>query len=146
MYRPAYNPYATPALVGGQQQSTQWVDIPFNYVYDRTLLAGERLESESVPIDNDSDFMLRAIQLGAGPSTFNFLVYDSQGYYLMDDPLPGNVLVTNFRYMPMPVIPDLPFPAGSSIGLRVNNLDVAQPITIQLIFCGVKRYYLRGQA
>ena len=144
MYRPANNPYATPALVGGQQQSEQWIDMPFNYVYDRTLSADERLESQSVTVDNDSDFLLRGIQLGAGPSTFTFVLYDSQGYYLMDEPIPGNVLVTNFRYMPLPVIPELPFPAGSSIGLRVNNTDPLQPITIQLIFCGVKRFYVRG--
>lgn len=142
MYRPLANPYATPALIGAQQQAPDlFTDVPFDYVYDRTLTAGQRLDGEAVDVDNDSDFLLRGIQLGAGLSTFEFQVYDTQGYYLSDEPIPGIVLYTNFRYLPLPIIPELPFPAGSSIGLRVVNTDGGAGITIQLIFKGVKRYY-----
>lgn len=142
MYRPLNNPYATPAMVGMQQPAPDlFVDLPFDYVYDKTLTAGQQLDSQSVPVDNDSDFMLRAIQLGAGPSTFDFLVYDTQGYYLSDELFPGIVLVNNFRYSPLVVSPELPFPAGSAIGLRIRNTDAVSSITIQLIFKGVKRFY-----
>jgi len=142
MYRPLDNPYATPAMVGTQQAAPSlFVDVPFDYVFDKTLTAGQQLNSESVPIDNDSDFMLRGIQLGAGPNTFQFLIYDTQGYYLSDELFPSAVLVNNFRYFPLPVAPELPFPAGSSIGIRIDNTDAVNPITVQLIFKGVKRYY-----
>jgi len=142
MYRPLNNPYATPAMVGTQQQAPDlFVDVPFDYVYDKTLTAGQQLDSQSVPIDNDSDFMLRGIQLGAGPSTFSFLIYDTQGYYLSDELFPGAILVNNFRYFPLPIIPELPFPAGSAIGIRIRNDDAVSSITVQLIFKGVKRFY-----
>jgi len=142
MYRPLTNPYATPAMVGTQQQAADlFIDVPFDYVYDKTLAASEELDSESVPIDNDSDFMLRGIQLGAGANTFQFLIYDTQGYYLSDELFPGIILVNNFRYIPLPIIPELPFPAGSAIGIRIKNTDAVNPLTVQLIFKGVKRYY-----
>lgn len=145
MYRPLTNPYATPAMVGTQQQAPDlFVDVPFDYVFDKTLAASEQLNSESVPIDNDSDFMLRGIQLGTGANTFRFLIYDTQGYYLSDELFPSAILFNNFRYIPLPIIPELPFPAGSAIGIRIENTDAVNPLTVQLIFKGVKRYYKYG--
>lgn len=132
-------------MVGTQQQAPDaYVDVSFDYVYDKTLAASEELDSESVPIDNDSDFMLRGVQLGAGASTFEYLIYDTQGYYLSDQLFPGVILVNNFRYFPMPIIPELPFPAGSAIGIRIKNTAAVNPLTVQLIFKGVKRFYTYG--
>ncbi len=146
MYRPLANPYATPAMISSPQQAPDlFTDVPFDYVYNKTLTAGQQLDGESVGIDNDSDFMLRGIQLGNSALTFDFLVYDTQGYYLSDERLPGIVLYTNFRFLPLPVVPELPFPAGSNIGIRIRNTDGGAPLAVQLIFKGVKRYYVGGR-
>lgn len=136
------NAYATPALNGINDQSPEgYVDVAFDYVYDVNLLASQLLRDQAVPIHVDSDFVWRAIILAVNTGVFSIRFSDSQGYYLSSGFLNSANFLSGAVPYPFPVFPELLIPAGSRIGIEIQDLSAA-PNTIQLILRGAKRYRL----
>jgi hypothetical protein len=136
------NPNATPVLNGLVPEFPMgYIDVSFDYVYDVTLLASQQLRDQSIPIHTDSDFVLRAIILSQATGAFSIRFNDSQGYYLSSGfMMSANFLSGTVPY-PYPIFPELLFPAGSRIGIEINELSVAGN-TVQMVFRGAKRYRL----
>jgi hypothetical protein len=136
------NPYGTPVLNGPVPEfPDNYIDLSFDYVYDVAMLASAVLRDQSVPIHTDSDFVLRAIILSQATGAFSIRFNDSQGYYLSAGfMMSANFLSGTVPY-PYPIFPELLFPAGSRIGIEINELTAA-PNTVQLVFRGAKRYRL----
>ena len=139
------NPHATPVLNGLVPEFPMgYIDVSFDYVYDVSLTALQQLRDQSIPIHTDSDFVLRAIILGQATAAFSIRFNDSQGYYLSSGfMLSANFLSGTVPY-PYPIFPELLFPAGSRIGIEINELagNAQEPNVIQMIFRGAKRYRL----
>ena len=138
----AVNPNATAVLNGLVPEfPEQYIDVSFDYVYDVALTASQQLRDQSVPIHTDSDFVLRAVILSQATGAFSIRFNDSQGYYLSAGfMMSANFLSGTVPY-PYPIFPELLFPAGSRIGIEINELTAA-PNTVQLVFRGAKRYRL----
>ena len=136
------NPYATPVLNGLVTETPEgFVDMCFDYVYDVTMAASQILRDQSVPIHTDSDFLWRAVILSQATGVFSFRFNDSQGYYLSSGfMLSANLLSGTVPY-PYPIFPELLMPAGSRIGIEINELSAA-PNTVQMVLRGAKRYRL----
>lgn len=140
----APNPHATPVLNGLVPEFPMgYIDVSFDYVYDVSLTALQQLRDQSIPIHTDSDFVLRAIILSQATGAFSIRFNDSQGYYLSAGfMLSANFLSGTVPY-PYPIFPELLFPAGSRIGIEINELANGQvPNVIQMVFRGAKRYRL----
>ena len=136
------NPYATPVLNGINPDFPQgFIDVAFDYVYDVAMLGNAQLRDQTVPIHTDSDFVWRGIELAAATGAFSIRFNDSQGYYFSN----GFLLSANFLSgtvpYPYPIFPETLFPAGSRIGIEINDLSGA-PNTVQLRLLGAKRYRL----
>lgn len=138
------NPFGTPVLNGvnaAEQFPEGYIDVDFTYVYDVTLTALQQLRDQAVPIHVDSDFALRAVILAINTGAFSIRFSDSQGYYLSSGfILSGNFLSGSVPY-PYPIFPELLLPAGSRLGIEINDLSNAGN-TIQILFRGAKRYHL----
>lgn len=136
------NPYATPVQNGLVPEFPQgFVDVSFDYVYDVNLGPSQILRDQSVPIHTDSDFVFRAIVLSLATGAFSIRFNDSQGYFLSSGfMLSANFLSGTVPY-PFPIFPELLFPAGSRIGIEINELSAA-PNTVQMLLRGAKRYRL----
>lgn len=139
------NPHGTPVLNGLVPEFPMgYIDVSFDYVYDVSLTALQQLRDQSIPIHTDSDFVLRAIILSQATGAFSIRFNDSQGYYLSSGfMLSANFLSGTVPY-PYPIFPELMFPAGSRIGIEINELagNAQAPNIIQMIFRGAKRYRL----
>lgn len=143
------NPYAPPAVTGLMDASPAgYKDLGYIYVFDATILAANpRWFNQWVPVHTDADFVLRAMGwvdlfLGAAAANFNYRIRDSQGYELSSGMIScGNL--SNEPSSPTPIVPELIFPAGSSIGLDLENI-AAWNIQFQMKFCGVRRYRIRS--
>ena len=136
------NAQGTPVLNGLVPEFPMgYIDVAFDYVYDVAMLANQVLRDQSVPIHTDSDFVLRAVALSQATGAFSIRFNDSQGYYLAS----GFLLSANFLSgtvpFPFPILPELLFPAGSRIGIEINELSGA-PNTVQMLLRGAKRYRL----
>lgn len=138
------NPFATPVLggVNAEEQFPEgYVDVDFTYTYDVTLTALQVLRDQAVPIHVDSDFALRAIIVAQNTGAFSIRFSDTQGYYLSSGfLLSGNFLSGSVPY-PFPIFPELLLPAGSRLGIEINELANGQNV-IQILFRGAKRYHL----
>jgi len=136
------NPHATPVLNGLTPEfPLGFIDVSFDYVYDVNLTALQQLRDQSVPIHTDSDFVLRAVILSQATGAFSIRFNDSQGYYLSSGfMLSANFLSGTVPY-PYPIFPEMLFPAGSRIGIEINDL-LGAPNTVQLLLRGAKRYRL----
>ena len=136
------NPYATPVQNGLVVETPDgFIDNDFSYVYDVNLLGSQILRDQSVPIHTDSDFVLRAIVLSQATAAFSIRFNDSQGYFLSSGVMLSANLLSGTVPYPFPVFPELLFPAGSRIGIEINELSAA-PNTVQMLFRGAKRYRL----
>jgi hypothetical protein len=142
------SPYAPPPVAGLNNASPAgFTDVDFTYVYDVTMpaapAAGSTLRDQQQPIDQDSDFALRGISyVGVIPGAFNVRFQDAQGFYLSSGMVSNGNLSANAA-SPTPVFPELILPAGSRIGIDIDNVAGA-PIQVQIAFRGVKRYRVRG--
>lgn len=138
------NPFATPVLAGVNAESQfpeGYIDVDFTYVYDVVLTALQSLRDQAVPIHVDSDFAFRAMIVAQNTGPFSIRRSDAQGYYLESGfLLSGNFLSGAVPY-PFPTFPELLLPAGSRLGIEINDLSNAQN-TIQILFRGAKRYHL----
>ena len=136
------NPNATQVLNGlSPEFPLGFIDVSFDYVYDVALTPLQQLRDQSVPVHTDSDFVLRAVVLSQATGPFSIRFNDSQGYYLGSGfMLSANFLSGTVPY-PYPIFPEMLFPAGSRIGIEINDLSAA-PNTVQLLLRGAKRYRL----
>ena len=138
------NQFASPALAGINAEAQfpeGYVDVDFTYVYDVVLLASQSLRDQAVPIHVDSDFALRAVMLAQNTGPFSIRFSDSQGYYLSSGFLLSGNFLSGAVPFPVPIFPELLLPAGSRLGIEINDLSAAQN-TIQILFRGAKRYHL----
>jgi hypothetical protein len=118
-----------------------YIDVAFDYVYDVAMLLNQVLRDQSVPIHTDSDFVLRAVVLSQATGAFSVRFNDSQGYYLSSAFMLSANLLSGTVPFPFPIFPELLFPAGSRIGIEINELSGAGN-TVQMLFRGAKRYRL----
>lgn len=145
------NPFAPQAMNGINQPDDggRYVDVDFSCVYETTpqLAALEIRRDQTVPIQNDADFILRAVNwtqpVLAASGVFRLRLSDSQGYYLSQSLIyQGNY--SNLPDMPTPIMPEIIFPRGGQIGLDIENIDGVNPSLVQIVFRGVKRYRIAG--
>jgi len=134
------NVFAPPAMAGlNDANPPGFVDVDFTYTFDADMPAGASWRDQQVPIENDADFVWRGVcytDIIAG--AFNVRFQDSQGYYLSSG-MVSNGNISNEPSSPTPVFPGLIFPAGSRIGIDIDNV-AGIPIHVQFAFRGVKRY------
>jgi hypothetical protein len=141
--RDIYNPLAPPAVAGIPETGPAESDMPFSYVYDVTLSGGEQLLAQQVPIDNDSDFVLRGIYYSwptGTNGTFTLRLYDAQNFALSNGPL-YNTNYSTDPSAPTVVGPELNYPAGNKLQLDITDVS-GFGNTIEIVFIGVKRYRL----
>ena len=112
-------------------------DIPFDYVFTVTLTALQSLQGEQQSINTDSDFMWRALVFSSD-GAFSVRFSDSQAFFLSDSEI-WSANLSNDGSSPYTVFPEVPFPAGSRIGIDITDLSNAGN-DVQLIFKGVKRF------
>lgn len=132
------NPYAPMAANGLVDNSPRgYSDLSFDYVYSVVLTASQSLKGEQQPIDTDSDFMWRALVFRS-TGVFSVRFSDSQALFLSSTEI-WSTNLSNDGSNPYTIFPEVPFPAGSRIGIDITDLSVAGN-TIQLAFKGVKRF------
>lgn len=136
------NPYAPQATNGtrGDYPEQGYVDVAYNYVFNYSLVAGQLLNNQSVLLQNDADFILRAICFSTTDNgTFNIRIGDGQGYYLSDGMISSGNL-SNISILPTPVVPELLFAKGGSIIIDIQENTGVAPANGQILFLGVKRF------
>jgi hypothetical protein len=138
-----FNIYAPPAYSGLQQRAdAPSMDLAFDYSYLVELTAsgnGSALRDQVVAIQNDADFVLRAMILTSYDGAFQIRLSDSQGTYFSNGYLNyANFLSANAR-VPFPIFPEVLFPKGGKIGIDITNLsgDVNE---VEILFRGCKRF------
>ncbi len=137
------NPAATPVVNGLTPEfPLGYIDVSFDYVYDVTLTALQQLRDQSVPVHTDSDFVFRAVEVNQLTGAFSIRFNDSQGYYLSSGFINSSAFLSGTVPYPYPIFPELLFPAGSRIGIEINDLSNGQSNVIQLLLRGAKRYRL----
>jgi len=140
------NPYAPPAYNGlSGEYPNGFVDVDHSYIYQVVLAANQMLRDQQQPIDTDSDFVLRAVQLTANTGVFAVRFSDSQGYYLSNGLLRSAIFLVGTVAVPFAVFPELVLPSGGRIGIDIQDLSGA-PNTVELTFRGVKRYRVPAAA
>lgn len=132
------NIYA-PAVYNGIPDASPpgYVDVAFDYIYDIALTASQLLTDRKT-IDNDADFVLRAVVINASTGLFSVRFSDSNNYWLSS----ARILSTNILgdgASPYPIFPEILIPAGGFIGIEERD-ETAAPNTIQIAFRGCKRY------
>jgi len=138
------NVYAPQAVNGLNYQPPEgYYDVGFDgYVFDIVLQPGQLLRDQAILISNDADFELRAYsytQPTGDIGAFLYRLSDGQGNYL------SNAMIANTNMSPFPDRPTVMFPGllfvrGGMIGIDIQNLDLMNTNTIQIVFRGVKRY------
>lgn len=140
------NPYAPPAYNGlSGEYPNGFMDVDHSYIWQVVLAANQMLRDQQQPIDTDSDFVLRAVQLTANTGVFAVRFSDSQGYYLSNGLLRSAIFLVGTVAVPYAVFPELVLPSGGRIGIDIQDLSGA-PNTVELTFRGVKRYRVPAAA
>jgi hypothetical protein len=143
---PAYrlNQFSPDAFQGTPQPPPQqlgYEDRPFDYVYNPptgALSASQILSGQTVQIQTDSDFELRAWYIATATGLFQIRLGDATGYQFSSGYILSGAISTD-PSNPTVFSPQHPFPAGSRIMIDIQDLSAA-PNTIQIIFKGVKRF------
>ena len=135
-----FNAYAPPAYSGLQQRAgAPSVDLSFDYVYVVTLTALQALRDQIVAIQNDADFVLRAMILTSYTGAFQIRLSDSQGTYFSNSYLNYANFLSGSARVPFPIFPEVLFPKGGKIGIDITDLSNASN-EVEVLFRGVKRY------
>ena len=146
---PSYplNQFSPDAFQGVPQPpptQTGYEDRPYDYLYvppTGALTADQVLSGQTVQIQTDSDFELRAWYIATATGLFQIRIGDATGYQFSS----GYILSTGISTDPSePTVfsPQHPFPAGSRIMIDIQDLSGAGN-TIQIVFKGVKRFRLQ---
>lgn len=133
------NPYASPSAngIGQERVPAGYRDQCFDYLLDVVLTASQALSTQ-VSINNDSDFVWRAVVNATSTGLFSVRFSDSDFYFLSNAPIVSTNLQGDAA-SPYPILPEIVIPSGGRIGVDITDLSVAGN-TIQLLFRGVKRY------
>lgn len=141
---PLPNPMAPPVYSGIPDGAPPgYVDIAFDYTYDRVLTALQALTNETISINQDADFEWRGTVINFATGAFLVRFYDSQGFALSNG-LIASANIVGDAASPSPMLPPIMIPAGGRISLDIVDISNAGN-TIQIVFRGVKRYRI-GQA
>jgi hypothetical protein len=149
--QPSYpmNQFAPDAFQGvphPNPQQTEFEDRPYDYLYappTGALSASQELAAQTVQIQTDSDFELRAWYISTATGLFQIRIGDATGYQFSSGFMLSTAISTD-PSNPTVFSPQHPFPAGSRIMIDIQDLSAA-PNTIQIVFKGVKRYRLNRQ-
>jgi len=139
-----FSPEYMAGLMQPPPQQSGYEDRPYNYVYpppNGVLTPNQALAGQTVQIQTDSDFELRAAYIATATGLFQIRIGDATGYQFSS----GFMLSSAFSQDPSnPTVfsPQHPFPAGSRIVIDIQDLS-GLTNTIQIIFVGVKRYRMQ---
>ncbi len=121
----------------------------FVYIYDRTLTSLQLLQSQSLLIQGDADFVWKAtaaanlptggsgdwrIRFGYGSAT-----YLSAGGIGAANNLVNRQNICGTGRFPFPVIPNIVIPRAGNILFDIEEIQSAA-VTLQIAFIGAKRY------
>lgn len=135
-----FNVYAPPAYSGLQQRAdAPSVDLSFDYVYQVDLTANQALRDQIIPIQNDADFIWRALILTSFTGAFQIRFSDSQGTYFSNSYLNYANFLSGSARVPFPIMPEVLFPKGGKIGIDITDLSGGTN-SIELLARGVKRF------
>jgi len=124
-------------------QRLGYEDRPYSYLYsppNGQLLANQELTAQTVQIQVDSDFELRAWYISTAAGLFQIRLGDATGYQFSSGLLLSQGISLN-PSKPTVFSPQHPFPAGSRIIIDIQDLSGA-PNPLQIVFMGVKRFRL----
>ena len=140
MQQPNYQNAFAPVGFAGVVDTTPagFLDSPFSYVYDVVLTSGQAVSNASVPIQTDSDFLLRGVYISFSTGIFGFRWSDSNNQYFSDG-LVSSVNFATFAGQPFVMLPEVWYPAGSKLSLDITDFSLA-PNTVEIVFIGVKRF------
>jgi hypothetical protein len=116
-------------------------DRPYEYVYappNGQLTADQIINPDTVAIQTDADFYLRAWYISLYTGSFQIQLIDSTGYQLSDGMI-NSAAISQSSATPTVLSPQHPFPAGSKIQINIQDLSGATN-PIQIVFKGVKRF------
>lgn len=138
-----FAPDAYQAVPSPPPQQTGFEDRPYDYLYvppAGVLLASTTLAGQTVQIQTDSDFELRAWYISTATGLFQIRLGDATGYQFSSGFIisPG---ISTDPANPTVFSPQHPFPAGSRIMIDIQELSGSDN-TIQIVFKGVKRFRL----
>lgn len=122
------------------QAQPQFADEPGFYVYQRTLTANQVLSDLTQSIDNDSDFILTGL-LGSQTGAYTLRFKDANLRYVSSAAMRNSNIVGSAPF-PVPLFPNLVYPAGSRISIDLTDLTGSSN-TIELVFVGIKRFRTR---
>lgn len=125
-------------------QKLGYEDRPFTYLYvppNGQLTANQELTAQTVQIQTDSDFELRAWYILEATGSFQIRIGDAVGYQFSSGLMLSAGISTD-PSNPTVFSPQHPFPAGSRILIDIQDLSGA-PNNIQIGFVGVKRYRMQ---
>jgi len=135
-----YNIYAPPAYSGLQQRpDAPSMDLSFSYVYTVELTALQALRDQVVAIQNDADFVLRAMLLTFFDGAFQIRLSDSQGTYFSNGYLNYANFLSAGAVVPFPIWPEVLFPKGGKIGIDITDLS-DDDNEVEITFLGCKRF------
>lgn len=132
------------------------VDVPYAYVFDATgLTDGNSYQRLSVPIDYNSEFILRRVSgldlCVNSNATGKFLCRDSNARQLQQNPIRPGVIIDGATVSGiLPILPEIAYPPSSQINfdllgvLRSVTADVVPIYNSYLAFVGVRRFPADG--
>lgn len=122
------------------------VTIDTRYTMDIALAANQTIAGQlRQAIDNDSDFLWRAVSASTSTSTnatgtFQVRFNDGAGYYYSTDYIDGQFLTSIVGITgPYVIWPQAVFKAGSYIGIDIRDTSGAAN-KVQLVFWGARHY------
>jgi hypothetical protein len=133
-----------------QQTGQSFIDVESNYTFNVQIGSGTSLVDVGVAIRSDADFAMRGLQMSflsvaAAQSGIAVRLRDSQGHYLSSVEIPVPVLSSD-PASPWVFRPEVVYPAGGRIGIDIMYPGApGQTANMEIIFRGVKRYWLKGQ-
>lgn len=119
------------------QSAPQVLERAFDYAYQVTLTANQNLPDQSLAIQGDADFIVRAI-CGTSTGTYTIRLRDAQNRYMSSAQIKNANLVGS-RQWPTPMFPELVIPKSGKIGIDITDTS-GSGNTIELVFIGVKRF------
>lgn len=142
-YAPSYFQGVPPPPPGSEASDDKSCD----YVYSPPtgqLTANQFLNPDTLEIQVDADFRLRAFYLALFTGPFQMQLIDSNGYQLFSGMI-NSAAFSTLSYDPTVISPEHPFPAGGKIQIVIQDLS-GNPNPLQIVFRGVKRFRVQVPA
>lgn len=119
------------------QPAVQVIERPFDYAYQVTLSALQNLPDQSLAIQGDADFIIRAI-CGTSTGSYTIRLRDAFNRYMSSAQIKNTNLIGS-RQWPTPLFPELGIPKSGKIGIDITDTSGGSN-TIEIVFIGVKRF------